>query len=90
MLLIGNDPTNEHPLLAWQIRNNVRLHRSRLYVANSQEIMSYRVLLPVRSRWRFARWLPYAARFAIAFGLFYWSLSCMVTLDIRPFTYFAF
>jgi NADH-quinone oxidoreductase subunit G len=38
MLLIGNDPTNQHPLLAWQIRNNVRLHRARLYVVNSQEI----------------------------------------------------
>ncbi len=31
ILLIGNDPTEQHPLLAWQIRNNVRLHRSRLY-----------------------------------------------------------
>ena len=38
MLLMGNDPTNQHPLLAWQIRNNVRLHRSRLYVINSREI----------------------------------------------------
>jgi NADH-quinone oxidoreductase subunit G len=38
MLLIGNDPTNQHPLLAWQIRNNVRLHRSRLYTINSQAI----------------------------------------------------
>src|SRR5437588_103412 len=38
MLVIGNDPTNQHPLLAWQIRNNVRLHRSRLYVINSQPI----------------------------------------------------
>src|SRR5579872_415928 len=37
-LLIGNNPTEQHPLLAWQIRNNVRLHRSRLYVINSQEI----------------------------------------------------
>ena len=27
ILLIGNDPTEQHPLLAWQIRNNVRLHR---------------------------------------------------------------
>src|SRR5207302_2576869 len=26
------------PLLAWQIRNNVRLHRSRLYLINSQAI----------------------------------------------------
>ena len=36
ILLIGNDPTEQHPLLAWQIRNNVRLHRARLYVVNSQ------------------------------------------------------
>ena len=38
ILLIGNDPTNEHPLLAWQIRNNVRLHNARLYVVNSEPI----------------------------------------------------
>jgi NADH-quinone oxidoreductase subunit G len=38
MLLIGNDPTSQHPLLAWQIRNNVRLHRARLYVANAEPI----------------------------------------------------
>ena len=38
ILLIGNDPTNQHPLLAWQIRNNIRLHRARLYVINSQPI----------------------------------------------------
>jgi len=38
ILLIGNDPTNQHPLLAWQIRNNVRLHRARLYIINSQPI----------------------------------------------------
>ena len=38
ILLIGNDPTEQHPLLAWQIRNNVRLHRARLYVINSQDI----------------------------------------------------
>ena len=38
ILLIGNDPTEQHPLLAWQIRNNVRLHRSKLYVVNSRSI----------------------------------------------------
>jgi NADH-quinone oxidoreductase subunit G len=38
VLLIGNDPTNQHPLLAWQIRNNVRLHRARFYAINSQPI----------------------------------------------------
>ena len=38
VLVIGNNPTDQHPLLAWQIRNNVRLHRSRLYLINSQTI----------------------------------------------------
>jgi NADH-quinone oxidoreductase subunit G len=38
ILLIGNDPTEQHPLLAWQIRNNVRLHRARLYVVNANNI----------------------------------------------------
>ncbi|MGD1024175.1 MAG: NADH-quinone oxidoreductase subunit NuoG [Candidatus Sulfotelmatobacter sp.] len=38
ILLIGNDPTEQHPLLAWQIRTNVRLHRARLYVINSSAI----------------------------------------------------
>ena len=38
ILLIGNDPTEQHPLLAYQIRNNVRLHRARLYVVNSEDI----------------------------------------------------
>ena len=38
ILLIGNNPTDQHPLLGWQIRNNVRLHRARLYVINTQPI----------------------------------------------------
>ncbi len=42
ILLIGNNPTEQHPLLAWQIRNNVRLHRARLYVINSQDIKLHR------------------------------------------------
>ena len=38
ILLIGSDPTEQHPFLAWQIRTNVRLHRAKLYVANSSPI----------------------------------------------------
>ena len=38
ILLIGNDPTEQHPLLAWQIRTNVRLNSSRLYVVNGSDI----------------------------------------------------
>jgi len=38
ILLIGGNPTDEHPLLAWQIRTDVRLNRARLYVANANPI----------------------------------------------------
>jgi NADH-quinone oxidoreductase subunit G len=38
ILLIGNDPTEQHPLLAQQIRNNVRLRRGKLYIVNSNQI----------------------------------------------------
>src|ERR1700691_1099279 len=38
VLLIGGDPTHEHPLLAWLLRTNVRLNRARLYVANAKRI----------------------------------------------------
>lgn len=38
ILLIGNDPTEQHPLLAYQIRNNVRLNKARLYVVNSEPV----------------------------------------------------
>jgi NADH-quinone oxidoreductase subunit G len=38
MLVIGNDPTEQHPALAWNIRTNVRLNRARLYLINHAEI----------------------------------------------------
>ena len=38
VLLVGGNPTEEHPLLAWMLRNNVRLNRARLYIANSRPI----------------------------------------------------
>ena len=38
VLLIGNDPTHQHPLLAYQIRQAVRQHGARLYILNSSEI----------------------------------------------------
>src|SRR5947209_1810898 len=34
IVLIGGNPTDQHPLLAYQIRNNVRLHKARLYCVN--------------------------------------------------------
>lgn len=42
ILLIGNDPTEQHPLLAWNIRTNVRLNRAKVFVVNSQDIKLHR------------------------------------------------
>jgi NADH-quinone oxidoreductase subunit G len=38
VLLVGGNPTEEHPLLAWTLRTGVRLNRARLYVVNSKSI----------------------------------------------------
>jgi NADH-quinone oxidoreductase subunit G len=38
ILLIGNDPTHQHPLVAFQIRQAVRQHHARLYVVASSDI----------------------------------------------------
>src|SRR5579871_3320872 len=62
ILLIGNDPTEQHPFLAWQIRNNVRLHRARLYVVNSEPIKLRRqattfAQIPARNEASFASFL---------------------------------
>jgi len=38
ILLIGNNPTQQHPLIAYQIRQAVRQHAARLYIINSSEI----------------------------------------------------
>jgi NADH-quinone oxidoreductase subunit G len=37
VLLIGNDVTQQNPLVAWQIRTGVRHHKTRLYVINGVE-----------------------------------------------------
>ena len=38
VLLIGNDPTNQNPLVAWQIRAGIRHHGTKLFLLNSREI----------------------------------------------------
>ena len=42
VLLIGNDATNQNPLVAWQIRTGVRHHSSKLYILNADEIKLHR------------------------------------------------
>jgi NADH-quinone oxidoreductase chain G len=34
ILLLGNDPTEQHPLLAWNLRTNVRHNHARIYIVN--------------------------------------------------------
>src|SRR5262249_17399518 len=36
-LLVGNDPSEQNPLVAWQIRAAMRHHGSRLYAINSRQ-----------------------------------------------------
>jgi NADH-quinone oxidoreductase subunit G len=62
ILLLGNDPTNQHPALAWQIRTNVRHNRARIYVANHADIKLRRqakaaVELPVDGYGAFTEYL---------------------------------
>src|ERR1700676_535545 len=34
ILVLGNDPTEQHPLLAWNLRTNLRHHNARIYLVN--------------------------------------------------------
>jgi NADH-quinone oxidoreductase subunit G len=38
VLVIGNDPTNQNPLVAWQIRAGIRHHNLKLFVVNAKEV----------------------------------------------------
>jgi len=62
VLLIGNDPTQQNPLVAWQIRTGVRHHDARLYVINSRPSKIHRKAVHVvevaeNAEREAARWL---------------------------------
>jgi NADH-quinone oxidoreductase subunit G len=38
VLLVGNDPTNQNPLVGWQIRSGIRHFGTKLFIINSNEI----------------------------------------------------
>jgi NADH-quinone oxidoreductase subunit G len=38
VLVIGNDPSNQNPLVAWQIRSGIRHHETKLFIVNSRDI----------------------------------------------------
>ena len=62
ILVIGGNPTEEHPLLAWNIRTNFRHNQVRLYIATDSPIKLERqarqsLLLPVEGYEAFADFL---------------------------------
>jgi len=42
VLLVGNDPTNQNPLAAWQIRTGIRHFGAKLFIINEREIKLHR------------------------------------------------
>ena len=57
VLLIGNDATNQNPLVAWQIRSGIRHHGTKLFVIDTQEIKLDRKA--TQTPWCLARcWKP--------------------------------
>src|ERR1700723_2231602 len=34
ILVLGNDPTDKHPMLAWNLRTHLRHHNARIYIVN--------------------------------------------------------
>ena len=38
VLLVGNDPTNQNPLVAWQIRSGIRHFGAKLFIINASDI----------------------------------------------------
>jgi len=64
MLLVGNDPTNQNPLVGWQIRSGIRHHGSKLFIINANDIKLKRkatqfVKVPVGHELTALRWLAH-------------------------------
>src|ERR1700674_5290470 len=38
VLVVGNDPTNQNPLVAWQIRSGIRHFGTKLFIINANDI----------------------------------------------------
>src|SRR5512137_24473 len=38
VLLVGDDPTNQNPLVGWQIRSGIRHHGTKLFIINANDI----------------------------------------------------
>src|SRR5208337_975211 len=62
VLVIGNDPTNQNPLVGWQIRAGIRHHGTKLFLLNAREIKLARkatrsIQLPAGQEAAAVRWL---------------------------------
>ncbi len=64
VLLVGNDPTNQNPLVGWQIRSGIRHFGTKLFVINANEIKLKRkatqfVRVPAGQEAAVLRWLAH-------------------------------
>jgi NADH-quinone oxidoreductase subunit G len=64
VLLIGNDPTNQNPLVAWQIRSGIRHFGTKLFIINSGDVKLKRkatqfVKVPVGQEGAALKWLAH-------------------------------
>jgi len=62
VLVIGNDPSNQNPLVAWQIRAGIRHHGTKLFLINASQIKlqhnaTRSVQIPAGQEPAAARWL---------------------------------
>jgi NADH-quinone oxidoreductase subunit G len=67
ILILGGNPTEEHPLLAWNLRTNFRHHQARIYIATDSPIKLERqaiksLLLPVEGYEAFTEFLAGSAK----------------------------
>jgi len=64
VLLVGNDPTNQNPLVGWQIRSGIRHHGTKFFVINTSDIKLKRkatqfVKVPAGHEINALRWLAH-------------------------------
>jgi NADH-quinone oxidoreductase subunit G len=64
VLLVGNDPTNQNPLVGWQIRSGIRHHGTKLFIINANDIKLKRkatqfVKVPAGHEITALRWLAH-------------------------------
>jgi NADH-quinone oxidoreductase subunit G len=88
VLLVGDDPTNQNPLAAWQIRKGIRLHGAKLFILNARDIKLKRkatqfVKLAANQEGPAIRWLAHEEG-QLTSGLVEQLVQLKAALDAEP------